>query len=907
MPRFPKGFGRRKSTANALEDTPEAPLESSFKVFDRTDGGSKSFDGGLKFGKAVNGPTARPKASRLEDDNMFENIGKNRGSGASNTNTASTTDNSSRLSAASTAPSSTEECRDPHARSYGDVPLPPIPKTSSGFSLKNAGRTLSWGRHKNGSTNSPPKETSFPVAADEEIATGRSRAVTASSYASTATPPKLAAEKDLGLSMGGDFSDMFSAFGKRKSAVLEADEAKVTSQAQETNRFHQPSHLYIDRNSDHNPPVVSPYSVNSQHSDDRLISSASPPPVPQHGKAFIRPQRPGGPLDGLRRSSGMSASRQSTMEYTDAIDEDARLLRESVQASRRMNDPSYPRARDSWVDPKTSSRAAEESTVPSWRSGSVETTPRAKKAEPRLQEDDLFDSSILSSASAAQRFQNKPLSPPGSNTAPPQSKVMTPAQFERYRQDQERLKMVGGKTKAEEEDDEEEENYEDEDDDTEKNRQLAKQRRKQEAHMAVYRQQMMKVTGESASAAPPVRASVFATQSSPNLASGLGQPEEVEEEDEEVPLAILQAHGFPNKNRPPIRATGSNPNLRGTSQSTAGGVVDPRLPVFARNLPEDPYFGAGLVNPAHRESMAFHGGAGSVHGGSTRGPPPGGLVGVIASEERSRAARRGSPNTQGEYGPPPPGGFNGMGMPPTTAGSMVNGITPGMTMGPMGQVGPVGQMPMMPMLTPGDQAQIQMSQQMQQFMQMQMQFMQMMTIGGQPGQAGPPQIPQPQVNGHMSQQSLSVPRPGSPQVRPGSAQQHQRAMTMMDANAAPWMQHGSMYEPSIHAQGLGYAPSIAPSERSNIGLPGRYRPVSHAVNNDSKSRTSTMSGALGGWDKRAPASTIRPVPKFTNASDEDDEEGWEAMAKKREEKKKSKWRTKKDSSNGLKEMLGYTQ
>lgn len=58
---------------------------------------------------------------------------------------------------------------------------------------------------------------------EEEEPVGRARAVTASSYASTATPPKIAAEKDLGLSLGGDFSDMFSGFGRRRSQVLEAN------------------------------------------------------------------------------------------------------------------------------------------------------------------------------------------------------------------------------------------------------------------------------------------------------------------------------------------------------------------------------------------------------------------------------------------------------------------------------------------------------------------------------------------------------------------------------------------------------------------------------------------------------------------------------------------------------------
>jgi len=68
-----------------------------------------------------------------------------------------------------------------------------------------------------------------------------------------------------------------------------------------------------------------------------------------------------------------------------------------------------------------------------------------------------------------------------------------------------------------------------------------------------------------------------------------------------------------------------------------------------------------------------------------------------------------------------------------------------------------------------------------------------------------------------------------------------------------------------------------------------------------------MSGALQGWENKHASTTIRAVKKSGNASDEDDEEGWEEMAKKRE-KKKSTWRTKKDKdSNGLKEILGFSQ
>jgi hypothetical protein len=646
-------------------------------------------------------------------------------------------------------------------------------------------------------------------------------------------------------------------------------------------RPNQPSPLNIDKD---RKVEESPYSWSSQHSREALISGSSPPPVPTHGSSRTngpnpasssRPQRTGGPADnGLKRGS---ARRKSTIDLGESNDEDARLLRDSATASGRMNDSNHnPQVRDSWALPSTSTTSykLDDTNLSSWRTPSNETTPKAKRVSPKLEEDNLFDSNMMASANIAQRFGERAASPLTQQA--PKNRVMTPAQFERYKQDQERLRSIGGQPKDTEEEDEET-NYDDDEDEAEKNRELAKQRRKQEAHMAVYRQQMMKVTGEAPSATG--RPSFSAAQSSPNL----GRPEDAEEEDEEVPLGILQAHGFPNKNKPPMRNSGSNPNLRSASISIAPGAGNGSLPVFARNLPQDPYYGAGLVNPMHRESLSFGGGAASVSGSSARGLPPGGLVGVIATEERSRAMRRGSPNPQGDYGPPV-NGFAGMQSHArnASAGSMYNGM------------GQAGLMPPM-MMTPGDQAQIQMTQQMEQFMAMQMQFMQMMTTGQAPMQ-GPPQV---QNNGHISRQSVQMPRPGSAhaqQSRPMS--NHQRAMTMLEPNAAPWMQRGSVFSPSV--QGAGYAPSIAPSERSNVGLPGRYRPVSQAVVSNSDNRS--MSGALGGWENKT---TVRTMLNSSAVDDEDEEEGWAEMAKKKE-KKKSIWKIKKGSKDGLKEMLDYT-
>lgn len=149
---------------------------------------------------------------------------------------------------------------------------------------------------------------------------------------------------------------------------------------------------------------------------------------------------------------------------------------------------------------------------------------------------------------------------------------------------------------------------------------------------------------------------------------------------------------------------------------------------------------------------------------------------------------------------------------------------------------------------------------------------------------------------------------GSPSLRPGSA--HQRTMSMLDPGlGSSWMQGAGapLFAPSIRGQGQGYAPSIAPSERSNVGLPGRYRPVSQMpISNDKSARASTMSGAfLQNWENGAPSSTLKVVQKTEDVSDEDDEVAWAEMKKKRE-KKRSLWKTKKDdATHGFKEILNY--
>ena len=669
-----------------------------------------------------------------------------------------------------------------------------------------------------------------------------------------------------------------------------------------------------------------------------------------------------GGAGGLQRSS-IYASRKITSRSSDLLqDEDARLVMDSLSAGQRLNrqsgalspyrdndDETYnptasliPRSSYSSSDatdsplktPNFGNRqrsparlfdsSDQDFTAVAWQQSSTETTPRAKKIDLAHQgERSLFDASPPRLNSLTPPQNAKALPGPGKN-----HKVMTPAQFEKYRKEQEtRREQYLNKDDS---DGEEGDEYED-DDEIERNNKLARERRKQEAHLAVYRQQMMKVTGEQPSNLPNVPqrpAMERASMSAPPLANGSETPtfsfdrpteagKNSDEEDEDVPLGVLAAHGFPSKKRPPT-ALGSHIQYKSESYpppplSMAGSTISVGrgLPPFARHLPPDPYYGAGLVNPSNRESLAFgHNAAPSIPGtpASLHGTPPvslhpGGLVGVIAGEERARAARRGSPNAQGNYGTP---------LPPSMP-QMSWEMPPGMP----------------PMMSPGEHATVQMSEQMNQMMQMQMQWMQQMQQmmasgmqGMQPGQLPPFMIPpqqQQMLNGGMLAPPGQQQRPissGAPSA-PTATGPQQRAMSMMASTPSPpWQAPGnkrvsvapSMMSGALGGPGPGYAPSNAPSERSNVGMPSRYRPVSIAPSDEHASRvasrTSTLtSGMLLSGDRQSKLS-VKPVsltpPKKSIGSDDDDEEGWEEMRKKRE-KKKSTWRLrkKKDETSDL--------
>jgi len=149
-------------------------------------------------------------------------------------------------------------------------------------------------------------------------------------------------------------------------------------------------------------------------------------------------------------------------------------------------------------------------------------------------------------------------------------------------------------------------------------------------------------------------------------------------------------------------------------------------------------------------------------------------------------------------------------------------------------------------------------------------------MGMQPHQRTNSMQPNPS-NGFLNPNMLGS-RPGS-----SNGLHSMNRLTMMTGNGDAHSMHGAM-------DSNRYTPSIAPSERSNIGQASRYRPV----------QSQMMDGASGIISNAT--STIRVTEKskaMPLLKDDDDDEGWGTMKK----KKKSKARGQEDDS-GL-GALGY--
>lgn len=973
MPRF--AFGKRRSTAEGDNEV-AAP---SFRVLDRSEvseGNGKNFDGGARLSAKTQTLPRTTVSDLTYEDDLFADYKPNtnryvlvsfqwviealpgpfqfptrganlghpgnscldltsatgqsggygadsvaRGSGSSNTTKTNSTDNSSRHSNASTTPSSADlsghEDWKLNKKSHTEA-LAPV--TSRPTSFLKSGRSWSFGgpkKHLSAAPVGEEGEVPDTPAVPEQFKTGRARATTASTDA-TITPPHQ--DQDFGLDLGGSFSKMILGFDKRNSVMSMRDEngrQVLQSSAMTGGRVNAPSPIQIDRSSSVEPPQ---HSWASHRSNEDLLGTNenTPPPVPKHSETL--PIRPRGPNINssdslLKRTSAMFSGRRKSTIVSENEGEGDDLNSSLLAVSRFMSESN---SRSTTPVEAISGRQRKHDDT---SAGYTIVPRRSPPSKDDLDDDNLFDNIPLNSERLDTPRQPQRKAP----EVPAQNKVMTPSEFEKYRRDKEvesrRAAVDKIRDTGVDDEDEDEDNYEDDEDEAEKSRQLAKQRKKQEAHMSVYRQQMMKVTGDSEPRPPMMTSLSTPNLTVPDFSRNTSSSTSDAEDDEEVPLAILAAHGFPNKNRPPTRLNNmmSNPNLRQAAQpsyqrpSSAAGHIPPgggALPPFARGLPTDPY---GLVNPTVRESFALGGGMPAGHNPpmSQAGPATnhGGLVGVIASEERARSLRRGSPQvhqSDGFQGPQAmgPGGFDPM-----------QGI-PHQMMYPQAMQASMQQMQMQNAISPGEQAQIHLSQQMSQFMQMQMQFMQMMAGNNSTG-ADPPRSA-----GHMSSHSFGqfgeLNGMAGMGMNPGArasfleppvmdTRGDGRTMSLVQPNSTSWLQPpsgpGAGYAGSIRGQG--YAPSIAPSERSNIGLPGRYRPVSHmpppastTPDQTRKPFKSIASSPLGG--SKTPRAGDKSPNKMVSSkddADDDDDEGWAAMKAKRDQKKSS-WRIRKTIAPG---------
>lgn len=896
--KLPKGFARRKSSGNALDDfqtnntNTNRDSGSSFRVLARPNSTARPLDGGTAP-RPMEDSIPQKSSFELDNEDLFSvvrNDAPNRGSGGTN-NSLSTAPydsaaSSSRLSSSSTNPSSVEtgsgrNVKPAAQRTPIDVPAPP---SSRGGFLKNAGRTFSFGITRNHSreANDLPPVPAIPADQNRRntVTLTRERAMTTASI-TTATPPRLDDSNFSIKSSEDDFGNMFAGIHSPPSRenLTSTTPAPVRSSV----RAAPPQPIHVNRAAE---VESSPYSWNSQTSRDGLINSPSP----------SRTVTQTSPQPSSLRNITTNAVRPDASLDDNMFDDAPR---------HRSPEPASPRPQFSPRPPPSSFPAS----MTRNRTPSNATSIRAPQTDPSEFEVPPLDPALLANAQLATKYEQKLMTSPVLGQS---NKIMTPAEFERYKQQKEdtrRYNKVFGR--ADSDDGSGDEYEDDEDDDRDREAHAVRQRKKQEAHLAVYRQQMMKVTGDAA----PTDARIDSTMGGyraghssqfdlstadrrmssltlggPNLGSGKLAAGEEDDEDEDVPLGILAAHGFPNKNRPPTRlaSSSSNPNLRAVAQnaggaSTAGGdAVRAALPAFARHLPPDPYYGAGIVQPAERASLQMHASPSQTHlatqplasGAATAHPlHPAGLVGVIAGEERARAMRRGSPNPQGGFDMP-------TGTPPPRA--------------PTQGYPPAGMM-MPQMLSPSEHAQLQMSQSVTQMMQMQMQWMQQMTAM----MGHPPPGPLPMAG--------MPPQPTGPVARPQSVPlqnvmpPNQRTMSTLTPSMAGWNQSAPAV-PQIHANGSVYAHSIAPSERSNVGLASRYRPVSVIAPEPGSTwakRASTFtSTSFRPWANenhgppRLAASTVRAV----QADDEDDEQGWAEMHARRENKKKS-WKLRKGNKD----------
>ncbi len=759
----------------------------------------------------------------------------------------------------------------PSTYSFSNVrkQLPSLPKSSSGISRLES------------------------TASEQQ---GRNRALTASSYASTAIPPKLDSDLNFGES---SFDDMFSGLSRKESPELPKETAGRSLLSEKRTLKTDP--IKINSNLHIEPPLQS---WESRGSAENLISPRSdndsppPPPPPHKFSSYAR-----------------IASESPTQTSPPAFQDVKNPYRESSPEPQSV---SLSSSSVNSYDTPLSSRPASNRTN--------NTTPKASLA-PIASTQPITGEELFSTAKAAVKTETistqRSIAPPVQEHKPtaapanagPGKRVMTQAEF------REQQKRQMSNTTVDESSDEED--YEDEEEAIRKREEEEIMRRKnQQMHFA--REAMRRSTTAPTNLGRPESVADTLTMGFPSETSMKAD----EWEDEDVPLGILAQHGFPSQtrnrlpNQPANAAPSYYPERPASTGAMSNRVSQAHLPAFARNLPADPYIGGGLVRPTNRESLGMNGFRGpasiagdSIAGGMGMGPASPmmyqdagmsqpSLVDQIQMRDMSKQKYMGGASNKKPQGGP----FTGMlgqqmnaaghAQNPTRMSQMpmngMNGMNP--MMGMMG-----GQMPMMgmgmgmgmgmnPMGYPmGQQDQMMQMQQFQQMQQMiamqQMQLQQMQAMQQQPqGQDPRMSMAMPNNNfyggGMMSNGSLlSVPGIANGPQNPAN-----RPMSFMSVNGNQVPQQprpiGNFMGP-----GSTYTPSIAPSERSNIGLSARYRPVVN--HSDSLSNGTSMTLQASGANQNKPG-VIKGILKKVTPQSNDDDEDWSKMAARKNRAAKGK-------------------
>lgn len=163
----------------------------------------------------------------------------------------------------------------------------------------------------------------------------------------------------------------------------------------------------------------------------------------------------------------------------------------------------------------------------------------------------------------------------------------------------------------------------------EQKRHAAKLRQQQEARMSIYRQSMTRLIGESA----PHAAAVSGNRAGKNADNDSDDGSDDDDIMEDIPLSILQAHGFPKKMSPTKKKRTHSPS--------------PKSSIDLQTTMDTPKK-AGSVTLSRQQRPASTLGFTDVFGDRKREPVGRGLIGEITREEEAKLKRQSMP--WGSYG-----------------------------------------------------------------------------------------------------------------------------------------------------------------------------------------------------------------------------------------------------------------